>query len=157
GARLLFVPYAADREDRARPAVEATTGADGRFRLTAPRNGLVRGRQLVAAADGLGPDWVGADGLAGKDVTLRLGRDLPVAGRVLDLEGRPVKGAVVRVHEVKATPGEDLTAVLKDWEPDSNSVSRLLTKQLDQPTAVVPVVRTDAEGRFRLRGLGRER
>src|SRR5207248_9628107 len=56
GARLLFSPFAQDKDDKARPVVAARSGADGRFRLSAARTGLVRGRQLVAAADRYGPD-----------------------------------------------------------------------------------------------------
>ncbi|MBI1913623.1 MAG: sigma-70 family RNA polymerase sigma factor [Planctomycetes bacterium] len=159
GARLLFCSSDRD-DDRAEAVVSATSGADGRFHLTAARTGLVRGRQLVAAADGYGPDWVEADSLGKGEVTLRLVRDLatPLSGRILDLEGRPVKDAVVRVRSLKATPQENLTPVLKSWSPDSNRISPLLTKHLYQPSvAGLMAVKTDADGRFKVRGVGADR
>ena len=52
--------------------------------------------QIVATAAGFGPAWV--EIVAGRvpdDLTLRLAEDLPIEGRILDLEGRPVAGARV--------------------------------------------------------------
>src|SRR5262249_33437063 len=135
-------------------------GAEGQFRLSVARTDLVRGRQLVAAADGYGPDWVEAEGLAKGEVVLRLVRDLatPLSGRILDLEGRPVKDALVRVKAVAATPHDSLTPVVKSWSPDGNRISRLLTKHLYQPAvAGLAAVKTDADGRFTIRGVGADR
>src|SRR5262249_52282816 len=51
----------------------------------------------------------------------------------------------------------DLGPVLKAWNPDTNRLSRLLTRYLYQAPGVVEGTRTDAAGRFRLRGGGRDR
>jgi protocatechuate 3,4-dioxygenase beta subunit len=157
GARLMFVPVSSDEEGKDRAAVAAKTDRDGRFRLLAPRTALVSGRQLVAVAEGCGPDWVEADRLTGGEVTFRLVRDVTISGRVLDLEGRPVKDVLVRIRGVEATPAEDLGPVLAAWNPDSNRLSRQLSKYLIQSSAVVEGARTDAAGRFQIRGVGRDR
>ena len=47
-------------------------------------------------------------------MTLQLVKDeVPIEGRILDLEGRPVPGATVTTDEIFATPGEDLTPVIR--------------------------------------------
>ena len=157
GARLLFVSADPAENGESRPSVVARSGADGAFQLAAPRSGLVQGRQLVAVADGYGPDWIEADRLTGRAVTFRLVKDVTVVGRILDLEGRPVKDVTVRVKGLETTPGEDLTPVLAAWNPDGNRLSRLLTKYLHQASAVIVGTKTDAAGRFRLGGVGRDR
>src|SRR5262249_55471523 len=72
--------------------------------------------------------------------TLRLVKDdVPVKGRVLDLEGRPVAGAAIRV--VRVTVGNDVHHSL--WQPTWAGLTR--------------EVMTDREGRFHLSGVGRGR
>jgi RNA polymerase sigma factor (sigma-70 family) len=159
GAGVLMVPVAEDQANRSAPSFLARTDAEGRFEFKAKGSGLVEGRQLVAVADGFGAAWIEANKLGKGEITLRLVKDLPIEGRILDLEGRPVRGAAVRVNAVLAAEGDDLTTVLKKWEPDSNRISQLLTKGLYavSQAAIIPAVTTDASGRFRLRGVGRER
>jgi hypothetical protein len=95
--------------------------------------------QVVAAAKGYGPAWasVGADG---NDLVLRLAADdVPVRGRVLDLQGRPVAGASVRVGRV--TVGGDEHQSL--WQPSWAGMPGEVT--------------TGRDGRFTLTGVGRDR
>src|SRR5262249_32282005 len=100
-----------------------------------------------------GPDWVDLgprrpDG----EVTLRLVKDdVPITGRVLDLEGRPVAGAFVGVAWVEQVN-------LKPWLDDPTKRDLRTTKGagaiiLDGPTST----KTDKDGRFRLTGFGRDR
>jgi protocatechuate 3,4-dioxygenase beta subunit len=139
----------------------ATAGPDGRFTLTlTAADRSVPGR-VVARSKGLAPDW-GDVPAAGGELTLRLVRDdVPVEGRILDLEGKPVAGATVRVERVSRPAGGDLS----DWlvqnvekekrgfyhTDDGLSVTR--PELFDAPTTV-PV---GPDGRFRLAGYGRER
>jgi RNA polymerase sigma factor (sigma-70 family) len=130
-----------------RPNEGATSGPDGRFRLSftkaesfqAMDNGFQqpwRKTQIVVAAKGYGPGaaWLehAKDGL-----TLRLARDdVPVHGRVLDLQGHPVAGAHVRMAYL--TFGKDYLS-LGSW-------------------AGLPAdVTSDQDGRFVLTGIGRDR
>ncbi len=107
----------------------ATSGADGRFEILLDRaewddvcsipnrfGPHVRTFPLVAAvAPRYGPSWVLLPKPEARaDVTLQLVKDdVPIEGRILDLEGRPVPGATVTTDEIIATPGEDLTPVIK--------------------------------------------
>ncbi len=129
----------------------ATAGKDGRFtarfrKADVKDNPLSmwprpwRQVQVVAAAQGLGPAWASLDGHDKAELTLRLVKDdAPVKGRVLDLEGRPVAGATVRV--VRVTAGKDVHSSL--WQPSWEGL---------------PGERkTGRDGRFTLPGVGRGR
>ena len=58
---------------------------------------------VLATADGLGPDWVDLKKPPDEELTLRLVEDsVPISGRILDLQGRPVVGAKVTRGGIKA-------------------------------------------------------
>ncbi len=63
--------------------------------------------QIAAAAPGFAPAWVEAGDLVKKgEATLRLMRDdVPVRGRVLNSEGQPVAGVVVRIRAILGGQG----------------------------------------------------
>jgi RNA polymerase sigma factor (sigma-70 family) len=146
-----------------KPPVRATTGDDGRFEFRVRRSELAGPEedppQVVATGDGCGADWrrVPTEGTA--ELTLRLIKDdVPIRGRILTLEGKPVAGAKVRVHGVLAYPGGDLTPLLKAMREGKDRgeypTPRGWPFRLpNQPKEVV----CDAAGRFRLSGVGRER
>ena len=53
----------------------------------------------------------------GKELTLQLvADDVPVTGRIIDLEGRPVAGVTVKVIDVRAPAGASLDGWLKALE-----------------------------------------
>ncbi len=141
----------------------ATTGADGRFAFAAPGADYRDGATLVvAAAPNHGIAWaeVAADGKK-DDLTLRLVEDVPVAGQILDLEGKPVPGATLRLVRVQAAPGENLGPWLdavSDKKTPARSRKSLEGQYLKRWTVAPPrEATTDAEGRFRLAGFGRDR
>ncbi len=139
-----------------RPAVQATSGPDGDFRLTVAKSAVetpsllphvspyhFSGLTVVAAAKGHGPGWAQVGGFrsgAAGGRPLRLARDdVPIRGRVLDLQGRPVAGAHVRVHHLEALDGQSGYLPMNSW------------------SGLTPDVTTDREGRFVIRGVGRDR
>lgn len=147
----------------------ATTGADGRFRFAVARSEFDesvdepwRHGTVLAGAPGLGFGMAGVDREPG-ELTLHLVRDdVPIDGRVIDLQGRPVAGVSVSVFTVGATANGRLDEFLKAIQ-ERNEVGRLLqeffTQRLEDqpnPPLVQPVV-TGADGRFRIKGIGRER
>jgi RNA polymerase sigma factor (sigma-70 family) len=156
GAKL-YLLEAGDRAGKAPPAVRATTDGEGRFRVAPADNGKV----LLAAADGYGPAWTRDPGQSG-EVTLRLVKDdVPVNGRVLDLEGRPLAGVTVRVQQIKAPLEGTLDAWLDARKTRKDGInlefeylSVLLAPELPH---LYPTATTDKDGRFRLGGVGRER
>src|SRR5579883_1277428 len=168
-AKLYLLDFS---ESKASPKVQAISDADGRFRFTITRKDVKLSPYggdgwdsiyLCAMAEGHGPALapVGKPDAAG-ECTLRLATDdVPIRGRVFDLQGKAVSGASVRVIGLRLPKKGDLTAFAealktsKDGEPveidhlthlDSPAISRLF-----------PVVSTDADGCFQLKGIGRER
>jgi RNA polymerase sigma factor (sigma-70 family) len=160
GAEVLVVPAAwTEGGAKARRVVRATSDADGRFHFGASRSEFERWTTLVAAAPGYGPAWVDADRVPQAEQVLKLVEDAPIAGRIIDLEGRPIKGAVVKVQGVQATPAEDLTPAFKAWQEGADRGTAALSKHLGRPgwAGIPEAVTTDADGRFRITGVGRER
>jgi RNA polymerase sigma factor (sigma-70 family) len=161
GAEVLLM-QAPGREEggaKARRIVRATSDTDGCFRFRASRSEFDRWTALVAAAPGYGPAWVDAHKPPQAEQTLKLVTDAPIAGRIIDLQGRPIQGAVVKVESVQAAPGEDLTPAFKAWQGDASLGLAVLREYLHRPGwAGIPAeVTTDADGRFRITGVGRER
>ena len=167
GAQLSFVSYTLNRWEET-PA-RVTSGADGRFHFVVSRSEF--NSQYDEARWPVGTIMARAAGYAfglavangdGKESTLQLARDLPVEGRIIDLEGRPVVGATVAVLDVRASANASLDAWLKAIEEPKqhgNFEYELLSLRLDyqpKPPLIAPVT-TDSNGKFRIEGIGRER
>jgi RNA polymerase sigma factor (sigma-70 family) len=103
------------------PPIRATSGADGRFRFEVSKSDFDRSLggepwsdvTLLARALGLAFGMANAEKNPG-EWTLRLARDdVPISGRIIDLQGRPVAGASVTVLVVGATSNVRLDDYLK--------------------------------------------
>ena len=89
-----------------------------------------------------------------EELTLQLARDdVPISGRIIDLQGQPVVGATVAVLEVRLPAGGSLDGWLKDLEErkafyglDNKFLPVGLWSQTDPP--LIPPVKTGADGRF---------
>ncbi len=145
-----------------------SSGADGRFEAALPRETLPLSRRnkkdrpaIAAFAEGFGPDWLRLDlEGAGKELTLRLRRDdVPIVGRVINLEGRPVRSLTVHIASLMELPAERLKKLRHNagkpspdlvWDETGNT----LTLGEEGP---IPPVRTEIDGRFRVPGIGRDR
>jgi RNA polymerase sigma factor (sigma-70 family) len=150
GAELFVLKGGAKKQDR---TVKATTDKDGRFRISVSSLGEQGWAKLLATAQGHGPDWIALrHGQATDKVTLRLVKDdVPITGRVLDLEGRAIVGASVRVGWVEAV---DLGPWLADrTRSDLSAVKNFAAADFAGPQEV----KTNADGSFRLSGFGRDR
>ncbi|MBN69609.1 MAG: hypothetical protein CME32_10050 [Gimesia sp.] len=91
--------------------------------------------------------------------------DVPLTGTVVDIEGQPVAGARLQVTQLRATE----TGSLDAWEAaaqkpgaDYYEIGLLLTKAIGNHVGgatleYIPAVVTDQNGRFTIKGLGRER
>jgi protocatechuate 3,4-dioxygenase beta subunit len=158
GAKLSMRSSNPKEQDR---PLRATSGADGRFSFTFKRSILDHSSPhsswfgVIAVAEGYGPDWTYQGEPAQRiELTLRLVKDVPIQGRVLDLEGKPVKGATFQVLHIEAYTNTDafLQTVRNRESPELHS------KGWSGPFPGQPkTLTTDADGRFRLAGVGRDR
>jgi RNA polymerase sigma factor (sigma-70 family) len=140
----------------------ATSGPDGGFRFTVARGDFETSGSaepwthayVVATAAGFGP--VSASPRSPNqptDLTLRLAPDLPVKGRVVDLEGRPVPGVHVVVDQISYLQGEGGRHIPFDAPKDQVRMGG----DIINTNSIVPDAVTDRDGRFEITGLGRDR
>ena len=152
-----------------KPVFSAKAGVDGKFRFTVPKadfdavvgHGPWDTVTILAVADGLGPDWVELRSPAEEELALRLVDDsVPISGRILDLQGKPVVGATIERGEIKAENIDGIDSYLKLIREDPRLASnhRFAKSFWHNPLPGQPAsVTTDAEGRFKLTGVGRGR
>jgi beta-lactamase regulating signal transducer with metallopeptidase domain len=156
------------------PVSETKTNANGEFTIsftTQPYGDLSqldrrwrdiwKWTDIAASAPGYGAAWVTyRDVEPDRPITLQLVPDLPVNGRVIDVEGKPVAGLVVEVGDLRAAKDENLApwiAGIKEGQLPWTAVD-LAPKEIEPPIAGVPKqVSTDQQGRFEIHGVGRER
>jgi RNA polymerase sigma factor (sigma-70 family) len=151
------------------PVLKTKADTDGRFQFDIPRaefDAVVAlpfaSLTILASAPGLGPDWVALRTLPDADISLKLVDDsVPIVGRIIDLQGKPVVGARVTRGRINAEgpAGIDSYLALVREDPMKASNHNFAKNYWEgvllpgQPASVV----TDAEGRFRLTGIGRDR
>ncbi len=122
GVEVLVVRYHWQTWEENPPVAKTKTDAAGHFQLEFRKSQLPeseyrgwRHALIAAVAPGFGPAWVKYEDIpAGKDVELRLVKDEPIAGRVVDLEGRPVRDVQVVVQNLRGNKKNDLTQWLDE-------------------------------------------
>jgi RNA polymerase sigma factor (sigma-70 family) len=136
----------------------ATTGPDGRFSFSVVEDKSGSSTIIAASAPNLGVSWIKVrpDGKR-DDLTIQLvPDDEPIHGEIVDRQGQPVAGARLRVEKINAAPGEDLTDWLTAVKAMKQRTWELEKQYLSRFTVAVPLqTTTDAGGRFRLPGIGR--
>ncbi len=139
----------------------ATSGPDGRFEFEyVVKAGQFHQPTVVAAtAANYGLGWVEVPPKGrSDDLTLQLVEDQPIIGQVVDLEGKAVPGATLQVLRVRAAAGDDLGPWLEAAKARKGLSDQLEMQYLPRLTiAPAPKFTADAEGRFRLTGIGRNR
>ncbi len=164
------------------PEPQAVSGPDGSFRFARTvgdfwRNFASGGvatphvqSVVLATHERFGLAWynlriVGEDrkpAIGGDDpLILQMTADLPIEGRLIDGRGAPIVGAKVRVGRLYGVPRGDLSPILdalrkRDLAPFQRTFPRVGPNHFEA-TYVLPVATTGADGRFMLRGVGRER
>jgi protocatechuate 3,4-dioxygenase beta subunit len=154
GARLLLL----DRKGHVQPL--GVTAADGRFRVRVAEQ-TARSRVycwLVAQADGSALDFLELfRRKADRPVELRLAKDHPIRGRVVNTEGKPVHGVRVAVASIDVPAETSLDPFLNAWKKRSFGSSIGCEKCFRTEGGSPLTTTTDAEGRFVLHGAGVER
>jgi RNA polymerase sigma factor (sigma-70 family) len=161
GAKVYFAHYI-QRDPPAGPAA-VSSDAEGRFRLRVSRTGYpekfmkavwMQGA-VVAVGQGNTFGWAGADHADQlTNVTIRLSRDVPITGRVLDLQGKPIAGVSVQVRGVRVRQDggdlKDLVARLQKKQAGPNHPDIWLHPA---PLGVARPLVTDSDGKFRITGI----
>lgn len=121
------------------------------------------GNRVIVMAEGFGPAFVDRTTEDGGGIARLVEDDVPIEGRVVDAQGRPISGASVQVTQIQWSP----TGSLDDWlavqkagranNPRYPEVLRRWGTPATAEDALLPNVRTDRDGRFSVRGVGRER
>ena len=84
--------------------------------------------------------------------------DVPITGRIVDLEGKPIAGVAVKLDSVQGATSGDLTPwieALKRGEPPWIAYKHI-ERSVDIAKNVLREAITDKDGRFRFDGLGAE-
>ncbi len=177
GARIYLNPDAYSS-----PELAATSGPDGSYRFDRAEEVFWRNLRggfsspevqasLFVEAKGHGPDWflLPAGERDGKTAMrpgfvrdFRLSADRPIEGRVVDAKGRPVAGARVDVLQISLPADrrwEPVLDALRGQALDALSSSRRPWSTANNRSARSgpPAATTDASGRFRVQGIGRDR
>ena len=134
----------------------ASTDADGRFHFELDKGASdgsywsgVTGwhkAQIAVAAPGFAPAWVEAGDMVKRgEMALRLVRDdVPVRGRVVDSQGRPVAGVVVRIRAIwEVNDGVDLDAMLASGAVDEENMFQMAHRYGDSLGWATPTWRAD--------------
>jgi RNA polymerase sigma factor (sigma-70 family) len=137
--------------------VTATTDPAGRFTATIPA--VAADTSMVTVSVGnetLAGGWQTWTGPPPKEIRLvEVRDDVPVNGRILDLEGKPLAGVTIQVRSVQILPDGGPQAFV-DWRAGKRGPPAQMVLQ-GAPPGVTDKVVTGADGKFRLTGLGRDR
>jgi RNA polymerase sigma factor (sigma-70 family) len=165
GTTVRVVPWAGKWARFDLPTAPAPTDRDGRYdlrvladRLIDPRSGDEARPVVVATVPGYFPGWTAVPS-DGRIVLAKA--DTKAAGRITDLEGKPLAGVTVTVTAVAGPTGESLDrwveALRRDRE-GATSIGKLgPAVAAEYLTAVSTSARTDAAGRFELAGYASDR
>jgi hypothetical protein len=129
--------------------VRATSGDDGRFTVTLAGSELDKidpddqVYAVLAVAKGYGCAWTTASTKAADDLTLRLVKDVPVKGRILDADGQPVAGANLTVTGVATAKGHSEQPGARGWVGPLPGQAEIVT--------------AGGDGRFQVAGIGSHR
>lgn len=153
---------------------------DGYGFASVPATACEKTGQLAAAIDELKTTWALATAEKGSNVLSLVPDDVPIRGRLLTIDGRAVAGAKVAVVAVwagengsldafeaklKESPGwQHLSGLFRGYA-QAGAINYLNNKRWYRSAAVrnerrpsiVAAVQSDSDGRFTIKGLGRER
>jgi RNA polymerase sigma factor (sigma-70 family) len=143
------------------PEPRTTTDAAGRFQFDVSASDVADDARVVVCPKGKPSQWLPVSRFKDEQ-TLRLPTDdVPLTGRVSSLENQPLKGVTVQILRVANVADGDLSAWI-----DKNVAMRKQSYWLNEdglislPGGLVlseTKAATDAEGRFKLTGFGRDR
>ncbi len=151
------------------PKKIATTSADGTFAVEeTPDGGKLMGYPVAASKAGFGVGFARPD--ASDKAALRcslalVADDVPIRGRIIDLQGKPVAGATIRPLALLRSDAVNLDAwekaARRSTQEVANHSHRFFPHSIrladGAPDGVPAVVKTAKDGTFTVPGLGRDR
>jgi beta-lactamase regulating signal transducer with metallopeptidase domain len=151
------------------PVAVATAHANGKFELSySPSQHVdevgsdVKYATIAAQAEGFGVQWANVQDVIGsKPLVLKLVPEVPIRGRIVDLEGKPIASVNVRLLYVREPKEkEDLGPWLDAIK--SGAMINGQTQKFGRSVSGVDdeaqrPVTTDLDGRFTFGGIGAER
>jgi RNA polymerase sigma factor (sigma-70 family) len=142
------------------PAPKTVAGKDGTFAFEVEEK---KAESLIATAPGYGIGWAHFHDHPLSAITIRLTPDEPITGKVINLEGKPVAGITISVvGAFRPRTGNTLDVWLKVAR-DPTDRNPLPLESLENPdgflteSGLVAPVTSDRDGKFEIRGLGRDR
>ncbi|MDR3623314.1 MAG: carboxypeptidase regulatory-like domain-containing protein [Paludisphaera borealis] len=163
GDFTLALPQAMTTRDGKFHIPDVPIGCDYRLTINSQKPSRFALREAVAVKPGettdVGEVRFKKEGEKATQAAQTAPADVAITGRIVDLEGRPVAGVVVKIGGVKIPKGDDLSAWIegvKKGEPPW-VVARLIDWDRKTPEVEGREAKTDADGRFRFDGLGMER
>ena len=161
--------FAPKSEESMPAALRTKAASDGKFQFeivkveldAVTERGPLGGLTVVATAEGFGPDWVSVRKPPDGELSFRLVDDsVPITGRIVDLQGKPIAGARITRGLIKAEGAGGIDPYLTLVRDDPFKASNHGFAKY-WPAMVIPgqpaFVLTDADGRFKLSGIGRDR
>ena len=146
--RVTWVPTRPGRASRVLIG-QGRTDADGRFRLDAVRTASTRYFEVdaVAAAPGFGLGWARLNPDADQPgIEIRLQPEQTIHGKLVDIQGRPAAGVKIQVEAAI----RDNNYITFDGVALGDSESPETLRAWPQP------IITDDQGRFTIKGIGRD-
>jgi protocatechuate 3,4-dioxygenase beta subunit len=134
--------------------------AEGRFQFELPRSDIKPEWKLalIAAADGYGVAWTFWEAIeGGKEPTLRLVKDQPIEGRIVNTEGKPQAGVRVSILTLGTPVDGKMDTFINAWKREWRLAMSQVERMFLPLGKVLAPVTTDKDGRFRLVGAGAER
>ena len=160
GAKLyvpVFLKVPPVTEDDVGTKVVGETAADGTYKVEVEKTEITR--YLIVGAGGHAIGWANLEKASGThEASIKLVADVPVEGRVIDTEGKPVAGARVQVMTVYNPADGKLDSFLTSWKNEWRDVLHRVEDRLYMPLeSIHGDGKTDKDGKFSLKGIGAER
>jgi len=115
--------------------------------------------RLAATAPGFGWVWKDVQSADFNDeINFKLVKDLPIEGRILSLDGKPAVGVKLTVnHMTEKSPDSTLDEIIRATVGSSGVYTNCPSPPLNGGGPGFISVTTDADGRFRIEGMGADR
>ncbi len=117
--------------------------------------------EIAVVADGFGAAWTDLEAIdATKPTVMQLVEDIPIRGRVLDLEGHPVSGTRIKILSIRLPKTDSLSNWFESIESGENHETlyrHLPNRAVPRLLGILGELISGKDGTFELRGVGRER